>query len=125
MQKNKFKIQSLAFFLLLMLSSVYASNCIILDGYSNIPTKEGHVQGSPKGSSIQMTLSGHVLSIVFLENLGNVSIEVSNLNGAVVQTTNTPTPHGVDMYISNTGSYIVTFTLSNGDEYYGEFEVTD
>ena len=83
------------------------------------------MQGSPKGSSIQMTLSGHVLSIVFLENLGNVSIEVSNLNGAVVETTNTPTPHGVDIYISNTGSYIVTFTLSNGDEYYGEFEVTD
>lgn len=23
------------------------------------------------------------------------------------------------------GSYIVNFTLPNGDEYYGEFEVTD
>ena len=28
-------------------------------------------------------------------------------------------------YIPNTGSYVVTFTLPNGDQYYGEFEVTD
>ena len=102
-----------------------ASNTFSKDGYNPIPIKEAHVQNAPKGSSIQATINGHTLSIVFLENLGQVSIEVSNINGAVVETTNTPTPHGVDMYISNTGSYIVTFTLSNGDEYYGEFEVTE
>ena len=27
--------------------------------------------------------------------------------------------------IPNTGDYIVTFTLPNGDEYYGEFTVTN
>ena len=102
-----------------------ANNTSTTDGLGNILIIESQVQGVPRGSSIQATINGHTLSIVFLENLGQVSIEVSNLNGAVVQTTNTPTPHGVDMYISNTGSYIVTFTLSNGDEYYGEFEVTD
>ena len=34
-------------------------------------------------------------------------------------------PNGVMFYIPNTGSYVVTFTLPNGDQYYGEFEVTD
>ena len=35
------------------------------------------------------------------------------------------TPNGVNFYIPNTGSYVVTFTLPNNDVYYGEFEVTD
>ena len=39
--------------------------------------------------------------------------------------TSTATPNCVIFYITNTGSYIVTFFLPNGDEYYGEFEVTD
>ena len=28
-------------------------------------------------------------------------------------------------YLPQTGDYIITFTLANGDEYYGEFTVTD
>jgi hypothetical protein len=35
------------------------------------------------------------------------------------------TPNGYQYYIPNTGDYIVTFTLENGDVYYGEFTVTD
>ena len=30
-----------------------------------------------------------------------------------------------DVLHPNTGSYVITFTLPNGDQYYGEFEVTD
>ncbi len=36
-----------------------------------------------------------------------------------------PTPNGLQVYIPNDGNYIVTFTLSNGDVYAGEFTVTD
>ena len=125
MEDTNFKALVLLFVLLMFSSLGGANDISYKDGFSHINIIESQVQGVPKGSSIQATINGHTLSIVFLENLGQVSIEVSNINGAVVQTTNTPTPHGVDMYISNTGSYIVTFTLSNGDEYYGEFEVTD
>ena len=35
------------------------------------------------------------------------------------------TPNGMQFYILNVGNYIVTFTLPNGDEYYGEFTVTE
>ncbi len=95
------------------------------DGPSNISIKVAHVQGIPKDSSIQATINGHYLSVVFLESLGQVNVEVVSVAGWEVATRMSPTPNGVDIYITNTGSYIVYFTLSNGDEYYGEFEVTD
>lgn len=81
--------------------------------------------GLSKGDSINASIDGHTLSIVFLENLGQVTIDVSLASGGEVETQSTPTPNGVNIYIASTGSYVVTFTLSNGDEYYGEFEVTD
>lgn len=95
------------------------------DGYSHIFIKESTVQGIPKGSSIQASINGHYLTVVFTENLGQVAIEVSTVSGISVEFTSTPTPNGVQCYIPNTGDYIVTFTLTNGDEYYGEFTVTD
>ena len=95
------------------------------DGFSHITIKEGSVQGVPKGSSIQATIDGHWLSVVFLENLGQVTVEVTAIDNSEVQSQSTPTPNGIDIYIFYSGSYIVTFTLPNGDDYYGEFEVTD
>lgn len=80
---------------------------------------------SEKGDAIIATIDGHTLSVVFLENLGQVTVEVSLASGGEVETQSTPTPNGVNIYIASTGSYVVTITLSNGDEYYGEFEVTD
>lgn len=102
-----------------------AHNIAINDGFSHINIKGSIVQGFPRENSIQATIDGHTLSVVFLENLGQVTVEVSLASGGEVETQSTPTPNGVNIYIASTGSYVVTFTLSNGDEYYGEFEVTD
>lgn len=55
----------------------------------------------------------------------SASIDVSYASGNEVETTSIYTPSGVIIYIPYSGSYIVTFTLPNGDEYYGVFEVTD
>ena len=63
--------------------------------------------------------------VAFTENLGQVDIEVATASGISVQFTSTPTPNGIQCYIPNAGDYVVTFTLSDGDEYYGEFRVTD
>ena len=95
------------------------------DNCTHIQIIEAHVHGVPKSSSIQATIDGHWLSVVFLENLGQVTVEVSSTTVGEVETQSTPTPNGVNIYIPSSGSYIVTFTLANGDEYYGEFEVTD
>ena len=71
------------------------------------------------------SISDHVLSVMFSENLGQVAVEVSTASGAQVDCLSVLTPNGLQVYIPNAGNYIVTFTLSNGDEYYGEFTVTD
>lgn len=96
-----------------------------LEGPSNVPIKVSHVQSVPKSSSIQASINGHYLTVVFTENLGQVAIEVTTPTGAPVDGTSTITPTGIQIYIPNSGDYIVTFTLPNGDEYYGEFTVTD
>ena len=113
----------IGFILLMTRGAAIAGN--LNDGHSHIQVKEKNVQDLPRGSSIQATIDGHTLSVVFLENLGQVNIEVTMADGGSVHVQSTPTPFGVNFYITDTGSYIVTFTLSNGDEYYGEFEVTD
>ena len=96
------------------------------DGGITIEVKEkaciGHLD---KGNSIIPTLDGHYLTVVFTENLGQVAVEITTANGGYVQTDSCLTPNGLQFYIPNTGDYIVTFTLPNGDEYYGEFTVTD
>ena len=81
--------------------------------------------GSEKGSSIQATIDGHTLTVVFTENLGQVAIDVTTATGTIVQIYWMNTPDGLQSYMANTGDYIITFTLTNGDEYYGEFTVTD
>lgn len=85
----------------------------------------GSVSGSDRGNSIIPTLNGHTLMVVFSDNLGQVSVEISTDSGASVYCLSVLTPNGIQVYIPNAGNYTVTFTLSNGDEYYGEFTVTD
>jgi hypothetical protein len=81
--------------------------------------------GLSKGNSINPSINGHVLTVVFNENIGQVSVEVATMAGASVQCLSVLTPNGLQVYIPNAGNYTVTFMLSNGDEYYGEFTVTD
>jgi len=96
-----------------------------MDGHSAIQLKESHVQGAPKGHTIQASIDGHYLTVVFTENLGEVTVEITTISGATVDYVSMTTPNGYQYYIATPGDYIVTFTLPNGDEYYGEFTVTD
>ena len=86
--------------------------------------KTGH-NDTNRGESIHVTLNGHCLIVSFTENLGQVSVAVETVSGSNVQCLSMLTPSGLQFYIPNAGDYIVTFTLPNGDEYYGEFTVTD
>ena len=81
--------------------------------------------GTDKSGSIVPSIYDHMLSVMFTENLGQVAVEVSTASGAQVDCLSTLTPNGLQIYIPSAGNYIVTFTLPNGDEYYGEFTVTD
>ena len=81
--------------------------------------------GTEKGYAISAVINGHVLSVSFTENLGQVAVEISTSDGVAIECSSTVTPNGLQFYIPLAGDYIVTFTLPNGDEYYGEFTVTD
>lgn len=94
-------------------------NCNVKDG---APNNHG---GQDKSSSITESINGHSLTVAFSQNLGEVSIDISTADGVTIYCDSIQTPTGYQYYIPNTGSYVVTFTLSNSDEYYGEFEVTD
>ena len=95
------------------------------DGPCNINIKVAQVQNDPRNNSILASINGHTLTVTFTENLGNVQIDITTASGGAVSYGHVWTPDSYIAYIYNTGSYVVTITLENGDEYYGEFEVTD
>ena len=88
-------------------------------------TESTGISSLDKSNAISPFINGHVLSVVFSENLGQVSVEVATTSGATVESLSVSTPNSIQVYIPNAGNYIVTFTLSNGDVYYGEFTVTN
>ena len=81
--------------------------------------------GPEKGESIHAALNGHCLMVSFSENLGEVAVAVETVSGSNVQCLSMLTPSGMQFYIPNAGSYIVTFTLADGTVYEGDFEVED
>ena len=124
------KIKQLKSFVLLlglMLPTAWcgANGTCSTDGHSHIQVKEARVENTPKGHTIKASIDGHTLTVLFTENLGQVDVEITTAAGATVQTFWVPTPDGLQTYVPNVGNYIITFTLANGDEYYGEFSVTD
>lgn len=80
---------------------------------------------SDKSSYINPIINGNMLTVVFSENMGQVSVVVATTSGASVERLSVYTPNGVQVYIPNAGNYIVTFTFSDGDVYAGEFTVTN
>ena len=111
--------------LLLLAAWCGATGTCSSDGHSHIQIKEAAVQDTPRGSSIHASIDGHTLTIAFSQNIGQVDMEVTTADGVRFRYETTPSPNGLSIYIPQTGDYIVTFTLDNGDEYYGEFSVTD
>jgi hypothetical protein len=111
MQKH-FNLKHVALLLGLLMLAVWcgANNLGSMDGFSNIIIKEGNVHSSPKGSTIQATINGHELTVVFTENLGQVAVEVSSASGTSVHYSLTPTPNGVQVYTNNAQNKGVSVT---------------
>ena len=123
----KFKHFILIGFLLFSFMPMFCYNMMEMgkDGTPITVIERATHGGLDKSNTIHASINGHTLTVVFTENLGQVAVEVTTALGGSVQTFNAPTPNGLQMYIPLAGDYIVTFTLPNRDEYYGEFTVTD
>ena len=126
MKKSNY-LKQLVLLLGLMLPTAWcnANGCLVYEGYSDVQIKEAGVQGAPKGHAIQASVNGHYLTVAFKENLGQVAIEITYSSGAIIENVWLITPNGIQTYLPLAGDYVITFTLPNGDEYYGEFTITD
>ncbi len=124
---NKFKIILLLLGIILPTAFSFANSGLTTekDGVGAIVINKSDNNGPDRSSSIIATINGHVLSVVFTENLGQVAIAVTYADGGTVDTSTIQTPSGANIYIAGTGSFVVRFTLRNGDEYWGEFEITE
>lgn len=126
MQKYNLKIIAMLLGFLLLTIGHQAKGINMTNGGNPIVILESNVQSVPKGSTIQASLDGHWLSVTFTQNIGTLTMELEKVSGPVIFNYSTvPTPDSYQFYLNQTGDYIITFTLSNGDEYYGEFTITD
>lgn len=100
----------------------YANNFAVED---NLTVQAHKHSGADRSSSISASINGHYLNVVFTDNLGEVSIEITTDTYVSVSFETIHTPTGYQLYIPDAGRYIVIFTLDNGDEYYAEFGVED
>ena len=99
-----------------------ANNLISNDG---LTIRANNTNGNDRSAFISASIDGHTLSVNFLSNIGHVTIKITNASGATLDIESTETPTGYMYYIPSAGHYVVVFTFTDGDEYYGEFDVTD
>lgn len=125
--KKLIKFKRLILLLVLALPAAWCGATInhSIDGYSAIQIKEMYVSSAPKGTAIQASIDGHYLTVTFTQDIGAVTMELDKVEGPVIFSFQTTTPESYEFQLNQTGDYIITFTLSNGDEYYGEFTITD
>ncbi|MBP5642911.1 MAG: DUF3244 domain-containing protein [Bacteroidales bacterium] len=123
----KFKLPILLAMLTLTVAIVQAT-VITTFLTENVPitlTAGTQQSGVDRSSSILADITGHTLTVIFTQNLGDVTIEVSNEAGFPIDLDLIGTPNGYQCYIPLAGHYTVVFKLDNGDEYSGEFDVTN
>ena len=88
-------------------------------------TKEVTVNGSDyRSHSISADITGHTLTITFNANVGIAHIVIKDSNGVYIDRENVfSTPDYATFFINDAGYYRMDITLSNGEQYYGYFQV--
>ena len=77
-----------------------------------------------RSESISADITGHILTITFNENVGIAHIVIKDSNGVYIDRENVfSTPDYATFIINDAGYYRMDITLSNGEQYYGYFQV--
>ena len=95
------------------------------EGVDVILTKETIVSGtSARSETISADITGNTLTITFNDNVGIAHIVIKDSNGVYIDRENVfSTPDYATFFINDAGYYRMDITLSNGEQYYGYFQV--
>ena len=78
----------------------------------------------PRSESISADITGNLLTITFNDNVGIAHIVIKDFNGVYIDNDNVlSTPDHATFIINDAGYYRMDITLSNGEQYYGYFQV--
>ena len=111
---------------ILLLSSIFIIEAKqINDKVDVISTKATTTNGTtPRQESISADITGNTLTITFNENVGIAHIIIKDSNGVYIDRDNVfSTPDYATFIINDAGYYRMDITLSNGEQYYGYFQV--
>ena len=105
-------------------AEVAQTNEIIITGSSGTPNGPPRV---PAGPSLEAYLDLDVITVYFLNDLGNVTITITSETGETVYNHTVPSDYGVsetiDTYNLAEGSYFITITNADGMWLQGEFQI--
>ena len=77
-----------------------------------------------RSETISADITGYVLTITFNDNVGIAHIVIKDSNGVYIDNDNVlSTPDYATFIINDAGYYRMDITLSNGEQYYGYFQV--
>ena len=107
--------------------------CVVLEaneisskeGIDVLGTKENTINSTESRSeTISADITGHTLTITFNDNVGIAHIVIKDSNGVYIDRENVfSTPDYATFIINDAGYYRMDITLSNGEQYYGYFQV--
>ena len=88
-------------------------------------TKENTQNSSNyRSETISADITGHTLTITFNDNVGIAHIVIQDSNDVYIDRDNVfSTPDYATFIINDAGYYRMDITLSNGEQYYGYFQV--
>lgn len=121
------KLFLLTLFLLAISALTFATqteqtNEIPISGTTETPKGPSRAPAAP---SIKAYQTGDLITVYFLNDLGNVTITITDEAGTVVYLTTESSGSGavanIDLYDLESGSYTITFTNTNTFFNYGEF----
>ncbi len=78
----------------------------------------------PESIPITANLDGNILRITIGSNVGITHIVIGNEDGTnTIHDNILSTPNMINIVVNQTGNHTLTITLSNGEQYYGYFQV--
>ena len=95
------------------------------DGINISSIHSGIQNGSThRSETISADITGHTLTITFNDNVGIAHIVIKDSNDVYIDRDNVfSTPDYATFIINDAGYYRMDITLSNGEQYYGYFQV--